>query len=75
VRSDLDARTSPATDDELAAGGPATGRVRLTWPARAALIFVLAAFCAPLFIGLGEWDLRNDEAIYSYAVDRIIETG
>jgi 4-amino-4-deoxy-L-arabinose transferase-like glycosyltransferase len=39
------------------------------------LFIVAALFCAPLFIGLGGWDLRSDEAIYSYAVDRIIETG
>jgi 4-amino-4-deoxy-L-arabinose transferase-like glycosyltransferase len=31
--------------------------------------------CAPLFTGLDGWDQRNDEAIYSYAVDRILETG
>ena len=26
-------------------------------------------------MGLGSWDLQSDEAIYSYAVDRILETG
>jgi 4-amino-4-deoxy-L-arabinose transferase-like glycosyltransferase len=36
---------------------------------------VIACFCAPLFVGLGGRDLGNDESIYSYAVDRIIETG
>jgi 4-amino-4-deoxy-L-arabinose transferase-like glycosyltransferase len=36
---------------------------------------VLCLFCVPLFIGLRGWDLRNDEAIYSYAIDRILETG
>lgn len=36
---------------------------------------VLAIFCAPLYVGLGAQDLRNDESIYSYAVDRILETG
>jgi 4-amino-4-deoxy-L-arabinose transferase-like glycosyltransferase len=41
----------------------------------AGLLVVLALFCAPLFIGLDGWDLANDEAIYSYAVDRILETG
>lgn len=36
---------------------------------------MLAIFCAPLYVGLGAQDLRNDESIYSYAVDRILETG
>lgn len=42
---------------------------------RAGLIAVVALFCVPLFLGLGRWDLRSDEAIYSYSVDRILETG
>jgi 4-amino-4-deoxy-L-arabinose transferase-like glycosyltransferase len=29
----------------------------------------------PLFIGLGQTDLQSDEAIYSYAIERILETG
>jgi 4-amino-4-deoxy-L-arabinose transferase-like glycosyltransferase len=36
---------------------------------------ILIAFGLPLFLGLGAADLRNDESIYSYAVDRILETG
>lgn len=36
---------------------------------------VLALCCAPLFIGLGAADLENDEAIYSFAVDRMLESG
>ncbi|MBI2835436.1 MAG: glycosyltransferase family 39 protein [Acidobacteria bacterium] len=40
------------------------------WPA-----LILALFCLPLFVGLGRTDLENDEAIYSFAVDRILETG
>ncbi len=32
-------------------------------------------FAVPLFIGLDRWDMRNDEAIYSYAVERILDTG
>jgi 4-amino-4-deoxy-L-arabinose transferase-like glycosyltransferase len=36
---------------------------------------ILIAFGLPLFLGLGASDLRNDESIYSYAVDRILETG
>src|SRR5688572_5216175 len=43
--------------------------------ALAGLLVVVALFCAPLLIGLDGWDLGNDEAIYSYAVDRILETG
>ena len=39
------------------------------------LALVVALFCVPLFVGLGGTDLRNDEAIYAYAVDSILETG
>jgi 4-amino-4-deoxy-L-arabinose transferase-like glycosyltransferase len=39
------------------------------------LTAVMLLFGAPLFVGLGRSDLQNDEAIYSYAVDRILETG
>lgn len=39
------------------------------------LAVVLALFCLPLFIGLGREDIVGDEAIYSFAVDRILETG
>ena len=39
------------------------------------LALVLVAFCLPLFVGLGTPDLGTDEAIYSFAVDRILETG
>jgi 4-amino-4-deoxy-L-arabinose transferase-like glycosyltransferase len=39
------------------------------------LALVIAAFCVPLFIGLGRTDLENDEGIYSYAVDGILRTG
>jgi hypothetical protein len=42
---------------------------------RAGLALVVVLFCAPLFVGLERWDLRSDEAIYSYSVDRILETG
>jgi 4-amino-4-deoxy-L-arabinose transferase-like glycosyltransferase len=34
---------------------------------------VVALFSIPLFRGLDRWDLQNDEAIYSYAVDRMID--
>jgi 4-amino-4-deoxy-L-arabinose transferase-like glycosyltransferase len=46
------------------------------WSTPVGLTVVLCLFCVPLFIGLRGWaDLRNDEAIYSYAVDKILETG
>jgi 4-amino-4-deoxy-L-arabinose transferase-like glycosyltransferase len=41
------------------------------------LVFVVAllvAGCA-LSIELGSWDVENDEAIYTYAVERMIDTG
>jgi len=41
----------------------------------AGFILVAALFCAPMFMGLAQWDMRSDEAIYSYAVERILETG
>lgn len=39
------------------------------------LIAVVAFFCLPLFIGLGGWDLHNDESIYAYSVDRMVDIG
>lgn len=39
------------------------------------LAFILVAFCLPLFVGLGRPDLETDEAIYSFAVERILEIG
>jgi 4-amino-4-deoxy-L-arabinose transferase-like glycosyltransferase len=39
------------------------------------VLLTLALFGAPLFINLGGLDLHNDEALYSYVVDRMIETG
>ena len=41
----------------------------------AGLLAVALLFCAPLFVGLDRWDLRSDEAIYAYSIDRILETG
>jgi len=43
--------------------------------ARLAVLGIVLFFGLPLFLGLGRIDLRNDEAIYSFAVDRILETG
>ena len=45
------------------------------WLTAAVLLVVVCLFCGPLFVGLGNTDLASDEAIYSYAVDRILETG
>jgi 4-amino-4-deoxy-L-arabinose transferase-like glycosyltransferase len=43
--------------------------------ARLGVAAVIVLFGLPLFLGLGRIDLRNDEAIYSYAVDSILEKG
>ncbi len=40
-----------------------------------ALLIVALVFCAPLFRGLQSVDQENDEAIYSYAAESIVETG
>jgi 4-amino-4-deoxy-L-arabinose transferase-like glycosyltransferase len=40
-----------------------------------ALGALLLAFCLPLFIGLRNWDIKSDEAIYAYAIERMLETG
>ena len=39
------------------------------------LALVLVLFGLPLFLGLRSLDLETDEAIYSFAVDRILEVG
>jgi 4-amino-4-deoxy-L-arabinose transferase-like glycosyltransferase len=39
------------------------------------LALVLALFCLPLFVGLGRGDVQDDEAIYSFGVDRLLESG
>lgn len=39
------------------------------------LALALALFCLPLFAGLGRTDVGHDEAIYTFAVDRILEIG
>jgi 4-amino-4-deoxy-L-arabinose transferase-like glycosyltransferase len=39
------------------------------------LALVIAAFCLPLFLGLGRTDVENDEGIYSFAVDGILANG
>ena len=56
-----------------------TGTRVLRWasrrPSALPLVIALVMFGQPLFVGLDKWDLDNDEAIYSYSVDRILETG
>ena len=54
-------------------GGAPRGGSRARWWAGAVL--VAACFALPLFAGLAQWEMRSDEAIYSYAVERILETG
>ena len=46
-----------------------------TWQTPLWLAFVVAVVCLPLWLGLGRTDLRNDESIYAYAVDSILESG
>jgi 4-amino-4-deoxy-L-arabinose transferase-like glycosyltransferase len=38
------------------------------------LLIVVVMFCAPLFLNLAGTDVQGDEAIYSFAVDRVLET-
>jgi 4-amino-4-deoxy-L-arabinose transferase-like glycosyltransferase len=39
------------------------------------LALVVALFCLPLFVDLGRADVQDDEAIYSFGVDRVLESG
>jgi len=41
----------------------------------AGLAVVIAAVSIPMLVGLREPDLASDEAIYSYAVERMVDTG
>ena len=54
---------------------PIKARWSKTLPVVLPIVLILIAFGVPLFLGLGASDMRNDEAIYSYAVDRMLETG
>lgn len=38
-------------------------------------MLVLVCAGGPMFAGLDQWEMRSDEAIYSYAAQRILETG
>ena len=42
---------------------------------RRGLALVLVLFCLPLFVGLRSLDLETDEAIYSFAVERMLADG
>jgi 4-amino-4-deoxy-L-arabinose transferase-like glycosyltransferase len=69
---DLATRHHDKTLLNLSFGSRAASTRRL---AGLGLALVLVFLCVPVFIGLGGLDLENDEAIYSFAVDRILETG
>lgn len=59
-------------------GGSAEGRSHLTRRGRMAIVLsalVVVLCCVPLFLGLDRTDLRGDEAIYSFGVVRMLETG
>jgi 4-amino-4-deoxy-L-arabinose transferase-like glycosyltransferase len=43
--------------------------------ARGFLAATLLFFCLPLFVNLGGADFHNDEAIYSFAIDRMLASG
>jgi 4-amino-4-deoxy-L-arabinose transferase-like glycosyltransferase len=43
--------------------------------ARGLLAATLLLFCLPLFVNLGRADFHNDEAIYSFAIDRMLASG
>lgn len=71
----------PVTPHANAAAGPFAAVDTSDWPVQrtrstamlaAAITFVLSV---PLFVGLDRQDIRNDEAIYTYASQRIVETG
>ncbi len=69
----LGTRRRPAPAVRPARPGRLTSmRAFLRWLPVAAVAIL---FCAPLFVGLGLNDQENDEAIYSYAVQSIVETG
>jgi 4-amino-4-deoxy-L-arabinose transferase-like glycosyltransferase len=51
---------------------PPSSRTTAFW---VGALLVLALFSLPLLFGLNEPEMRSDEAIYSYAVERILDTG
>ncbi len=51
-----------------------SSRGRLPWREVVVVAIVLATI-APLFVGLDRRDAEGDEAIYAFAVERILETG
>jgi 4-amino-4-deoxy-L-arabinose transferase-like glycosyltransferase len=60
--------------DAQPAWRPGGSAARAAWH-WSALALVVVFFCVPLFVNLREPDLRSDEAIHSWAVDRILDTG
>lgn len=39
------------------------------------IALVIVLFCVPLFMGLGQTDFENDEAIYSFAAEMMVKDG
>lgn len=66
--------SAASPDAHVVPSAPRRGQ-RRPWSVTIALIFSLALFGVPLFLGLERSDLRNDEPIYAYAIERILETG
>jgi 4-amino-4-deoxy-L-arabinose transferase-like glycosyltransferase len=46
-----------------------------TWSTGVAAAVLVVVLSIPLFLGLDRQDIQNDEAIYTYASQRIVETG
>src|SRR5580765_7086639 len=55
-------------------GRPVSPGSRRGMAAWAGLVVVMAAVSIPMLVGLREPDLASDEAIYSYAVERMVDT-
>ncbi len=55
--------------------GPAVLALQRVGSARLGLLAVILLFALPLMFRLREPEMRSDEAIYSYAVERILDTG
>jgi 4-amino-4-deoxy-L-arabinose transferase-like glycosyltransferase len=62
----------PASNPAIAGPSWVSRLWRSPWPWMA---IVAVFFCAPLFFGLDGTELENDEAIYTYAVDVMLEDG
>ncbi len=73
LRASRSAKVAPWFDAHPA-WRPTRALASRIWP-WVGLAVVVGLFCVPLFVNLGEPEARSDEAIYFYAVDRIIDTG